>query len=191
MSDSLLPCGLWPTRLLHPWESPGKHTGVGCRFLLQGIFLTKGSTPGLDPRSPALQADTLTSEPPGKPMGTQIITIYRELSINEKSWKTSRKDFLQLKRQGSSQSETWYSQDQYPQVDHPQIRGQLQLQTFSPGSEWSEPHVEIPRAEALHWGKMSPQNVWLWKSLGLTCGRARELWGIETPLFKIFLNFIY
>ena len=159
MSDSLLPCGLWPTRLLHPWESPGKHTGVGCRFLLQGIFLTKGLTPGLDPRSPALQADTLTSEPPGKPMGTQIITIYRELSINEKSWKTSRKDFLQLKRQGSSQSETWYSQDQYPQVDHPQIRGQLQLQTFSPGSEWSEPHVEIPRAEALHWGKMSPQNV--------------------------------
>ena len=115
--------------------------------------------PGINPRSPALQADTLTSEPPGKPMGTQIITIYRELSINEKSWKTSRKDFLQLKRQGSSQSETWYSQDQYPQVDHPQIRGQLQLQTFSPGSEWSEPHVEIPRAEALHWGKMSPQNV--------------------------------
>ena len=24
-----------PTRLLHPWDSPGKNTGVGCRFLLQ------------------------------------------------------------------------------------------------------------------------------------------------------------
>ena len=24
-----------PTRLLHPWNSPGKNTGVGCRFLLQ------------------------------------------------------------------------------------------------------------------------------------------------------------
>ena len=28
--------GLWPTRLLCPWDFPGKNTGVGCRFLLQG-----------------------------------------------------------------------------------------------------------------------------------------------------------
>ena len=28
------------TRLLCPWDSPGKNTGVGCHFLLQGIFLT-------------------------------------------------------------------------------------------------------------------------------------------------------
>ena len=31
-----------PTRLPHPWDSPGKNTGVGCHFLLQGIFLTQG-----------------------------------------------------------------------------------------------------------------------------------------------------
>ena len=31
-----------PTRLLCPWDSPGKNTGVGCHFLLQGIFLTQG-----------------------------------------------------------------------------------------------------------------------------------------------------
>ena len=30
-------------RLLHPWDSPGKNTGVGCHFLLQGIFLTQES----------------------------------------------------------------------------------------------------------------------------------------------------
>ena len=35
------------TRLLHPWDFLGKSTGVGCRFLLQGIFLTQGSNPGL------------------------------------------------------------------------------------------------------------------------------------------------
>ena len=29
-SDSLWPCELWPTRLLFPWDSPGKNTGVGC-----------------------------------------------------------------------------------------------------------------------------------------------------------------
>ena len=42
MSDSVRPYGLWPTRLFHPWESPGKNTGVGCRALLQGVFLTQG-----------------------------------------------------------------------------------------------------------------------------------------------------
>ena len=30
VSDSLRPHGLQPTRLLHPWDSPGKNTGVGC-----------------------------------------------------------------------------------------------------------------------------------------------------------------
>ena len=34
-------------RLLHPWDSPSKNTGVGCHFLLQGIFLTQGWNPGL------------------------------------------------------------------------------------------------------------------------------------------------
>ena len=31
-----------PTRLLCPWNFPGKNTGVGCHALLQGIFLTQG-----------------------------------------------------------------------------------------------------------------------------------------------------
>ena len=30
-----------------PWDSPGKNIGVGCRFLLQGIFPTQGSNPSL------------------------------------------------------------------------------------------------------------------------------------------------
>jgi len=36
-----------PTRLLCPWEFPGKKTGVGCHFLLQGIFMTQGLNPHL------------------------------------------------------------------------------------------------------------------------------------------------
>ena len=43
MSDSLLPHGLEPTRLLCPQDSPGKNTGVGCCALLQGIFPTQGA----------------------------------------------------------------------------------------------------------------------------------------------------
>ena len=35
MSDSSRPHGLQPTRLLCPWDFPGKSTGVGCHCLLQ------------------------------------------------------------------------------------------------------------------------------------------------------------
>ena len=42
MSGSLWPYGLYPTRLLCPWDSPGKNSGVGCHALLQGIFLNQG-----------------------------------------------------------------------------------------------------------------------------------------------------
>ena len=41
------PWGLQPARLLCPWDSPGKNTGVGSQFFLQGIFLTQGSNPNL------------------------------------------------------------------------------------------------------------------------------------------------
>ena len=47
MSDSLQSHGLWPIRLLCPWDFPGKSAGVDCRILLQGIFLTQGLNPGL------------------------------------------------------------------------------------------------------------------------------------------------
>ena len=35
MSDSVRPQRWQPTRVPHPWDSPGKNTGVGCHFLLQ------------------------------------------------------------------------------------------------------------------------------------------------------------
>ena len=46
MSDSLLLHGLQPARILCPWNSPCKNTGM-CYFLLQGIFPTQESNPGL------------------------------------------------------------------------------------------------------------------------------------------------
>ena len=39
VSDSLPPHGLQPTRLLHPWDLPGKSTGVGCHCLLCQVVL--------------------------------------------------------------------------------------------------------------------------------------------------------
>ena len=57
-SDSLQPYGLWPARLLCPWDSPGKNTGVGCCFLLQGDLPDPGIKPA-SPVSPALQVVNL------------------------------------------------------------------------------------------------------------------------------------
>ena len=47
MSDALWPHGLQPARLLCPWDFPGKNTGVGRHTLLEVIFLTQWSNPGL------------------------------------------------------------------------------------------------------------------------------------------------
>ena len=47
MSNSFQPRGPQPARLLCPWDSPGKNTGVGCHFFLHGIFPTQVSNLGL------------------------------------------------------------------------------------------------------------------------------------------------
>ena len=43
----LRPYGPWPSRLLCPWDSPGKNTGVGCLALLLEFFPTQGLNPCL------------------------------------------------------------------------------------------------------------------------------------------------
>ena len=47
MSSSFMTPWTVVTRFLSPWDFPGKGTGVGCHFLLQGIFPTQGSNLGL------------------------------------------------------------------------------------------------------------------------------------------------
>ena len=47
--DPQRPHGLQPTRLLCPWDIPGKSTGVGCHCLLHVLLPTQGSNPGLLP----------------------------------------------------------------------------------------------------------------------------------------------
>ena len=53
-----------------PWDFPGKNTGVGCHFLLQGIFLTQGSNPSLL----HWQVDSLLLSHQGSPL--KLITTY-------------------------------------------------------------------------------------------------------------------
>ena len=47
VSDSSRPHGLQPARLLCPWNSLGKNTGMGFHFLFLVIFPTQGSNLGL------------------------------------------------------------------------------------------------------------------------------------------------
>ena len=44
---TLQPYALQPARLLNPWDSPDKNTGVGCHTVLQEIFPTQGLNPCL------------------------------------------------------------------------------------------------------------------------------------------------
>ena len=110
-SHSVMSDSLWPHVLYSPCNSPGQNTGVGCHSLLQRIFPTQGSNPGLlncrqilyqlsyqgsprilkwvdfpffrglpnpgiEPRSPTLQADSVPAEPPGKSIRCFKYMIY-------------------------------------------------------------------------------------------------------------------
>ena len=67
---TLQPHGLQPSRLLCPWGSPGKNTGVGCHALLQGISLTQGTNPPL--LLSLWQSGSLPLAPPGKSMYMRV-----------------------------------------------------------------------------------------------------------------------
>ena len=64
MSNSLRPHGLYS-----PWNSPGQNTGAGSLSLTSPGDLPK---PGMEPKSPALQAGSLPDEPQGKPKNTGV-----------------------------------------------------------------------------------------------------------------------
>ena len=79
LSDSLRSHGPQPIRLLCPWDFPGKSTGVGCHFLLQGIFPTQRSNRVLQSLHCLLhwQADSL----PLSHLGRTIV-FYRKKKKN-------------------------------------------------------------------------------------------------------------
>ena len=82
MSNSLRLHGLKPARLLCPWEFSGKNIGVGCHFLLRGIFPTQESNLCLL-HLLHWQADSLPLAPPGSPLFTQIIHKKQTLKVKK------------------------------------------------------------------------------------------------------------
>ena len=73
-SDSLQPYGPQPERLPHPWDSPGKNTGVGCRPFLQGILLTQRLN-----LSPALAGEFFTTSHQGAWCYMRMNSKYRHI----------------------------------------------------------------------------------------------------------------
>ena len=82
-------------------NSPGKNTRVGCHALLQDL-----PNPGIKPRSPALQPNSLPSEPPEKPQNTGVdsLSIFQGNFLTQESNRGLlhyRQILYQLSYQGS------------------------------------------------------------------------------------------
>ena len=70
MSDSVRPHRQQPTRLPHPWDSPGKNTGVGCHLLLQCMKVKSES-------EVAQSCPTLSNPMDCSPPGSSIHGIFQ------------------------------------------------------------------------------------------------------------------
>ena len=76
MSDSLWPHALWPARLLYPWGFSRQEYWSGLPCPPPGDL----PNPGIEPRSPTLQVDSLPSEPPWKPR------VLRKQTLGPQAW---------------------------------------------------------------------------------------------------------
>ena len=80
LHDCVFSCSVMSSFLhLCPWNFPSKNTGVGCHFLLRGIFPTQGSNPCLL-HLLHWQMDSLPSAPPGKPTWLLTSSIQAQIS---------------------------------------------------------------------------------------------------------------
>ena len=98
VASSLLLHELQPTRLLCPWNFPGENPGVGCHFLLQGIFLTQGSNTCFLPESPTLAGRFFTAQktvvaPLGKPC---IIQMYAYIILSSSNMMSNTDGFQNI-----------------------------------------------------------------------------------------------
>ena len=104
-SHSVMSDPSWPYRLYSPWNSPGQNTELGSLSLLQGIFPTQGSNPGLPN---CRQMDSLPAEPQGKPKNIGVGSLdllQRIFQTQESNWGFlhCRQILYQLSYQGSPQ----------------------------------------------------------------------------------------
>ena len=101
MSDSVRPHRWQPTRLPHPWDSPGKNTGVGCHFLLQCMKVKSESEfaqscPTLrDPMDSSLPGSSIHGVFQARVLEWGAITFSKKRPINayKESWASKNWSF--------------------------------------------------------------------------------------------------
>ena len=160
-SNSLRPHELWPTRLLHPWNFPGKSTGVGCHFLLQVIFPTEGSNPGL----PHCRQTIYCLSHQGSPVNLTILdSPYKRNYALHLYHRPFENCLVLLPAAKSLQS--------CPTLCDP-------IDGSPPGS----PVPGILRARTLEWAAISLSNAWKWKVKVKSLSR---VWPSATPWTAAF-----
>ena len=88
MSDSVGPLRRQPTRLLCPWDSPGKNTGVGFHFLLQCMHACQVASAVSDSVRPHRQQATRLPCPwdsPGKSTGVGCHCLLQSMKVKSAS----------------------------------------------------------------------------------------------------------
>ena len=132
MSNSVRPHRWQPTRLPHPWDSPGKNTGVGCHFLLQCMKVKSErevahSCPTLsDPMDYSLPGSSIHGifqarvlewgaiafsvmrlYPPLKCFASEIFSLLLSESVLQSSLDPSRETKEEKKRKGIQKKQKW------------------------------------------------------------------------------------
>ena len=91
VSDSVRPHRQQPTRLPRRWDSPGKNTGVGCHFLLQGMKVKSESEitqscPTLsNPMDCSLPGSSIHGTFPGKNTGVGCHFLLQCMKVKSES----------------------------------------------------------------------------------------------------------
>ena len=129
------PYGLQPARLLCPWDSPGKNTGVDCHFLFQRIFPTHRLNPCL--LCLLWQAGSLPLAPPGKPYllqdnrTTTLSRVTSQTNVEASSTAQGPASTVQRKNEKHSRKLQWGSGGQHDhEVKVPKLISDLLYYTF-------------------------------------------------------------
>ena len=126
MSNSVRPHRQQPTRLPHPWDSPGKNTGVGCHFLLQCVKVKSESE--VAQSCPTL-SDPMDCSPPGS--SVHRILQARVLEWGAIAFSTKQHKYMQLSgTQTRSQGRTTKA------CGAPQIVSLAKLQVYWNEDRW-------------------------------------------------------
>ena len=191
MSDSLRPHGLYS-----PWSSPGQNTGVGSLSLLQGIFPTQGSNPGL----PHCRRILYQPSHKGRPkLGVKLlISFSKKLSLSwiSSSWKTTTRTFSSVQFSRSVMSNSlWPNESQHAKPPCPSPTPGVHPNSCA-SSRWCYPAISssvvpfsscpqslpasgsFPMSQLFTWGGQTigvlastsvlPMNTQDWSALGWT-----------------------